>query len=116
MAKTILIMLIILLVIWAIYLLVNKGYQLPQTSNNVNGSVAVSIENFAFNPASISVPAGKTVTWTNRDSASHSINSDGFNSGVLNQGQTFSFAANKKGVYNYKCGIHPFMTGKIIVE
>jgi plastocyanin len=90
---------------------------LPSTSD-------VGIQNFAFVPASVTVPAGTTVTWTNQDSAPHQIISDAtslfstgaiFMSGQLTQGQKFSFTFNTAGTYAYHCGIHPFMKGTITV-
>jgi len=86
--------------------------------------VAVTIQNFAFDPASVTVPKGTTVTWTNQDSAPHTIASDAtplfsmgalFTSNQLGQGQTFSFTFNNEGTYLYHCGIHPFMKGTVTV-
>jgi plastocyanin len=88
------------------------------------GTVDVTIQNFAFVPASITVPAGTTVTWTNEDSAPHQILSDAtpmfmtgalFMSSQLQQGQKFSFTFNNPGTYAYHCAIHAFMKGTIIV-
>jgi plastocyanin len=76
----------------------------------------VSIKNFAFNPASLSVAVGSTVTWINNDSPVHSIKSNIFNSPDLDTGQTFSFTFNQTGTFNYSCGIHPSMKGVIIVK
>jgi plastocyanin len=84
----------------------------------------VSIQNFAFVPVSVTVPAGTMVIWTNQDSAPHQVISDAtplfsngaiFTSSQLNQGQTFSFTFNNAGTYLYHCGIHPFMKGTITV-
>jgi plastocyanin len=76
----------------------------------------VSIENFSFNPAVLTVSAGTTVVWTNKDTAKHDIKSADFSSKALAKGETFEFKFDKKGTYNYSCGIHPAMTGQIIVE
>ena len=93
----------------------------PAASNNGNTNTAsqtntVTIQNFAFNPATLTVKAGTTVTWTNKDSTTHKIKSDTFNSGDLNQNDTFQFQFNNTGTFNYSCAIHPSMTGQIIVE
>jgi plastocyanin len=77
---------------------------------------SVIIENFAFSPASLTIEKGKTVTWTNEDSAPHTIKSDTFNSGTLNTGDKFQFTFNNAGTFDYSCGIHPSMKAKIIVE
>lgn len=87
-------------------------------------TVDVGIQNFVFVPASVTVPAGTTVTWTNQDSPPHQIVSDAtslfstgamFMSTQLTQGQKFSFTFNNAGTFAYHCGIHPFMTGTITV-
>jgi len=76
----------------------------------------ISIENFSFNPGTLIIKAGATVTWTNNDSAPHKIKSNDFNSDTLATGASYSFTFEKAGVYDYICGIHPSMQGKIIVE
>lgn len=80
------------------------------------GGSTVSIESFAFKPVVLTVPAGTTVVWTNNDSVAHNIKSTDFNSNSLLKGETFSFKFDKAGTYDYSCGIHPTMTGKIIVQ
>jgi plastocyanin len=76
----------------------------------------VTIQNFAFNPGTLTVKQGTTVTWINQDSATHKIKSDTFNSPDLRQGDTYKFVFTTKGSYDYSCSIHPSMTGKIVVE
>ena len=87
-------------------------------------AVSVTLQNFEFIPASVTVPKGTTVTWTNQDSAPHTIVSDAtplfslgaiFTSASLGQGQKFSFTFNNEGTFEYHCGIHPFMKGTITV-
>jgi plastocyanin len=77
---------------------------------------AVSIENFAFDPATLTVKAGTTVVWTNNDSATHNLKSAAFNSPDIAKGQSYEFKFDTKGTYDYTCGIHPSMAGKIVVE
>lgn len=79
-------------------------------------SNAVNIQNFAFNPATLTVKKGATVTWTNSDSAPHQIKSATFNSDRLDKGQSFSSTFNDAGTFDYSCAIHPSMVGKIIVQ
>lgn len=76
----------------------------------------VVIQNFAFNPETLTVKVGTTVTWTNNDSTTHSIKSSTFNSSGLSTNDTFKFTFNTPGTFNYNCGIHPTMTGTIIVQ
>ena len=81
------------------------------------GSLAVTIQNFAFNPATLSVPAGTVVTWTNRDTVPHTATSTQgtFDSGNLNPGQSFSFTCEQAGSYDYVCQYHPNMRGTVTV-
>jgi plastocyanin len=79
--------------------------------------VAVNIADFAFDPASLDIAAGTTVTWTNQDSAPHTATGDGgtFNSDRLDQGASFSFTFDTPGTYNYFCEFHANMTATINV-
>jgi plastocyanin len=79
----------------------------------------VVIDHHRFSPNSVTIAIGATVTWTNRDSAPHTVTSSGgeFNeSPVLKQGQTFSNTFTTAGSFSYSCSIHPQMMGKIIVK
>jgi len=78
----------------------------------------VSITNFSFMPAAITVKAGTTVTWTNNDEEPHTVFSGagGVKSPVLASHQnTFSFTFSKPGTFDYNCTIHPFMHGTVTV-
>jgi plastocyanin len=79
----------------------------------------VKIDNFSFGPATITIPAGSTVTWTNSDDVPHVVTSDDnkmFKSKALDTDDHFSFTFAKPGTYNYYCAIHPKMTAKIVVQ
>jgi plastocyanin len=78
----------------------------------------VKIDNFSFGPTAITVAAGTTVTWTNRDDIPHTVVSDDkiFKSKVLDTDEKFSYTFAKPGTYPYFCSVHPKMTGKVIVQ
>jgi plastocyanin len=78
----------------------------------------VVIANFSFEPATLTVKAGTTVTWVNRDDEPHTATATDkrFNSKTLDTGDRFSQKFDAPGVYNYYCALHPHMTGKIIVK
>jgi plastocyanin len=80
--------------------------------------VEVKIDNFSFGPAALTVAAGTTVTWTNRDDIPHTVVSDDkvFKSKVLDTDEKFSYTFIKPGTYPYFCSVHPKMTGKVIVQ
>lgn len=71
-----------------------------------------------FTPATLTVPAGTTVTWGNNDVTAHTVTSDTglFNSNNLNAGNTFQVKFDNPGQYKYHCTIHSFMTGTIVVQ
>lgn len=78
----------------------------------------VAIADFAFDPATVVVPAGTEVTWRNDDPADHTVTSpDGaFGSDSLGPGESFSHPFEEPGTYRYQCAIHPEMKGKVKVE
>ena len=78
----------------------------------------VLARDFMFGPASLTVSAGSTVTWTNKDDEPHTVVSDTalFRSGALDTDESFSFRFDKPGTYHYACSIHPRMVGTIIVQ
>jgi len=81
------------------------------------GAGAVTIKDFAFDPGDLTVAKGTTVTWKNDDSATHRIKSgDGsFDSKDLKNGDSFDHTFDTAGTFDYICGIHPSMKGKITV-
>lgn len=79
---------------------------------------AVSIENFAYAPQELTIKKGQTVTWTNKDSAPHTVTSTSGNtldSPLLKKGEKFSFTFSETGTFEYFCAPHPNMTGTVIV-
>ena len=77
----------------------------------------VSIDNFAFAPATLTVKAGSTVTWTNHDEEPHTVAaSDGsFHSPGMGTGATYSHTFPTAGKFDYLCSIHPSMHGTVVV-
>jgi plastocyanin len=83
-------------------------------------TMEVKIDNFTFGPATLTVPAGTTLTWTNKDDIPHTVvstdDSKTLKSKVLDTDEKFTFTFSKAGTYPYFCSIHPKMTGKVIVQ
>jgi plastocyanin len=81
------------------------------------GGDAVSIDNFAFAPATLTVRAGSTVTWTNHDEEPHTVAAtDGsFHSPGMGTGATYSHTFPTAGTFDYVCSIHPSMHGTVVV-
>jgi plastocyanin len=80
--------------------------------------VPVTIDNFVFEPARLTVKAGTTVTWLNRDDIPHTVAAKDrlFKSKVMDTDESYSFTFSIPGEYTYFCSLHPHMTGTIVVE
>ena len=81
-------------------------------------SVEVRVDNFTFGPQTLTVSVNTRVTWVNRDDIPHVIvSNDGvFRSKALDTDEKYSFTFTKAGTYPYFCGIHPKMTGNVVVQ
>ena len=88
------------------------------TSTSVSNGNSVTILNFTFSPATLTVKTGTKVTWTNNDSVTHTVTADqgAFDSKFLSPGDSFSFTFTKAGTFSYHCNIHHSMTATIIVQ
>lgn len=95
----------------------NSAATIPTTAPGQTKG-AVTIQNFAFSPAEITISKGESVTWTNEDSAPHQIASDTnvFSGNLIAKGQNYSFIFKDAGTFSYHCVIHPSMKGTIIVK
>ena len=82
------------------------------------GGAKVSIANFTFTPAEITVAPGETVTWINDDGAPHGLEyQDGAKgTDLLLPGASFSRQFDRPGTYDYNCSVHPYMTGRVVVR
>jgi len=94
-----------------------RAYAAPADAETAS-EATVKIDNFSFSPASITVPVGTTVRWTNADDIPHTVVSDDktFKSKALDTDEQFTYTFTKPGTYSYFCSIHPKMTGKIAVQ
>lgn len=88
------------------------------TTAGGTGGAQVTIKDFAFSPTSVTVKVGDTVTWTNQDSAIHTVAADNgeFSSDNLAKGAAFSFTFTKAGSYPYHCSVHPTMKATVVVQ
>ena len=85
------------------------------------GTNEVWIQGMAFSPATITVTAGTTIKWTNKDSAAHTVTSDAgeaktFDSGSMANGAVFTWKFNNSGTFKYNCTFHPGMKGTVVVK
>ena len=87
------------------------------TSATAATADTVTVAEFAFSPASVSVKAGTEVTWTNRDEFAHSVLVQGgaIPEARMDAGASTSITFTAAGTYAYVCGIHNSMTGTVVV-
>jgi plastocyanin len=81
------------------------------------GETHLTIDNFTFRPDAITVPVGTNITWQNDDDIPHSIveTTGKFHSPALDTEDKYSFTFDRAGTYEYFCGLHPHMKGKVVV-
>ena len=81
------------------------------------GETRIAIDNFTFKPATITVSRGTRIVWENDDDIPHSlVETQGkFHSPALDTEDKFGFTFNQAGTIEYFCGLHPHMTGKVVV-
>lgn len=109
---------IMAIAILAVAILVVSSFASTSAADPRTPDTAVKIDNFTFQPQNVTVQAGTTVTWTNRDDIPHTVvSNDGvFKSKVRDTDETFSYTFTKAGTYKYFCSLHPKMTGTVIVQ
>lgn len=129
----VLIVIIILIAAVAVALTYKSNNTTPtygsQTNNGSSSSNStgqpttgtINIRDMMFTPSQITVTKGGTVTWTNNDNVTHTVEDDLSNvggpaSGEISPGGKYSFTFNKTGSFQYHCRIHPSMRGTIVVK
>ena len=107
----------------AVFLLINKREDV--NPDEATATTEVAIQDGKFEPETIKVKVGDTVTWTNEDSRSHIVASDphpihtdlsALESDNLSPGERYTFTFTEKGEFTYHCHLHPGVKGAVIVE
>lgn len=91
---------------------------IPPVAPPPPGVTAVTIiqtADFAFSPATITIPVGTTVRWTNATSAPHTVTTGAFDSGTMPAGGVYSHTFTQAGTFSYRCIFHPNMVGTVVV-
>jgi plastocyanin len=106
---------------WPAYVSITALWWLAATTAMPAGSqdpAQIVIKDFMFTPVSLTVKAGSTVVWVNKDEEPHTVISDTglFRSGAVDTNDTYTLKFDKAGTYRFSCSIHPRMTGTIVVE
>lgn len=80
-------------------------------------TAAVSIRGFEFQPATVTIPRGSKVRFSNSSGTAHTATRKGsFNTGRIKPGKGVTVSFGSRGTFAYHCAIHPFMKGKVVVE
>jgi plastocyanin len=97
----------------AVRVALSPGHQIAHAASGTT----VTIADFSFTPATITIHVGDTVTWTNHGPSAHTATADNgsFNTGVLQKGHSASHTFTTAGTVTYICSIHPFMHGTVVV-
>lgn len=120
--KWTIVMIIIIVAVGLGYYFYTKKYPSSNTDTGIQTSTStktdqIVIKDFAFNPSSITVKIGDTVTFTNDDSVTHTVAGDGgIDSRDLATGESYKETFNTAGTFNYHCTIHPTMKGMVVVQ
>ncbi|MET4923989.1 cupredoxin domain-containing protein [Streptomyces sp. PSRA5] len=89
-------------------------------NSSAGGGTQVTIDNFKFQPASLTVAAGAKITVVNKDTTTHTLTATkggSFDTGDIAPGKSATFTApSKAGAFPFHCTIHPFMTGTLTVK
>jgi plastocyanin len=104
-----------------------NGTAATLTSVSIVSGAGVPTNALFYDPTVVTTSVGSMVTWTNDDTAMHTVTSgivennvpkpDAiFDSGIMGPGQTFSYLPDRTGEFDYYCLLHPFMTGRVVVN
>jgi len=86
-------------------------------------TAAVTIKSYKYDPQTLEVKVGTTVTWTNQDAKTHTVNSGtpddpkaGPLNGELDEGKTYTYTFKEAGEFPYYCKNHRGMRGKVVAK
>jgi len=115
--KVIYLALIAILSMGVIYSCKKTGSTSVTTTQPVDDNDEVEIEDMQFKPSTITVSAGTTVTWRNKDDMQHTVTDRGgaFDSGTIGISKTYRFTFTTAGTYTYHCTIHSTMADATVV-
>jgi LPXTG-motif cell wall-anchored protein len=90
----------------------------PKPKAIAAASGSVTIADFSFSPASITIDVGDTITWNNNGPTPHSAtaNDGSFDTGILKKGQSGSHTFSQAGSFSYYCTPHPYMKATVVVQ
>ena len=112
---------LILFAVLAVGVLVAGVGALAYRSLTAPPVVQVSIVDYRFQPANVTIKAGTAVRWINMDFVAHTVsfgthgNETGVESDLMGHMGTFGYTFIGPGTYPYHCDPHPYMTGVVVI-
>jgi plastocyanin len=94
------------------------GTVAAQDATKKDAGNEITIDNFTFSPKDLTIAVGTTVKWVNHDDIPHTVveKKTTFRSKALDTDDSYSFTFASAGEFDYFCGLHPHMVGKVIVK
>ena len=94
------------------------GTVAAQDGTKKDAGSEITIDNFTFTPRELTVAVGTAVKWVNHDDIPHTVveKKTTFRSKALDTDDSYSFTFTNAGTFDYFCGLHPHMVGKVIVK
>jgi plastocyanin len=101
----------------ALLLALQGGFAAADEPALASRAKTVSIDGFAYRPATVTVSRGTRVTWVNSDGVKHTATrASSFDTGRIKPGKSATVRFGQRGTFRYHCKIHNFMKGKIVVQ
>jgi plastocyanin len=97
--------------------LLGTGCSTEQSSEPVATTEVKMVKSYSFDPKTIEIEAGQTVTWMNEDNFTHSVQVDGQEDHKVDQGESVEITFDEPGTYAYVCTLHSQdMDGTVMVK
>ena len=88
-----------------------------ESSEPVAATEVQMVKSYRFDPKTIEIEAGETVTWTNEDNFTHTVQVEGQDDHKVGQGESVDITFDEPGTYHYVCTLHSHdMDGTVIVK
>ena len=122
MKKRLVISLVILLIVIAVVIgikMMNAPIKMNNINNTQNSANNIQISGYAFNPSTLTINVGESVSWINKDTMAHTVTSDTgteLNSTPISNGRSYTHTFSTAGTFSYHCTIHPSMKATIVVK
>ncbi|MFA5129129.1 MAG: cupredoxin family copper-binding protein [Patescibacteria group bacterium] len=96
--------------------IIPPSVNVEQPTGETPKTATVVIQDYSFNPPSVTIAAGGEVTWTNSDLVNHTVTGEDWGSELFGKDRSFTKKFETPGVYPYHCAPHPNMTGRVVVK